>query len=122
LCKKYVFVIGLNPAKSGPRLSPSIKKLNAWMDFCGIKYFSFTNICSYEKFNKNKIDIDFINNCLLISNEIKTITLGNEADIFLKNVNHFSLPHPSPLNRKLNNKEYEQKVLNDLKNYIESDK
>ena len=36
------------------------------------------------------------------------------------NINHFKLPHPSGLNRKLNDKVYVQKILSECKEYYEN--
>jgi len=34
-------------------------------------------------------------------------------------VEHFAAPHPSPLNRNLNDKSFENKIINELKVYID---
>lgn len=50
------------------------------------------------------------------------VALGNQASKKLTKmgVEHFLLPHPSGLNRKLNNKKYVKKILGDCKKWIET--
>lgn len=55
-----------------------------------------------------------------IANADIVIALGNKASDALKNVLHFKLPHPSGLNRQVNNKEFIKKQLKACQDYIKS--
>lgn len=46
------------------------------------------------------------------------IALGNKASDALMTIPHFKLPHPSGLNRQINDKEFIKKQLNACKSYI----
>lgn len=107
-----LLIVGLSPStKFTPRLSdnPSLKRLNKWLDILGHKYYSFTNIIPESEVYLDPI-IDY--------NTI--IALGGKvSDILTKNgIRHFKMPHPSPLNRLLNDKDYEMKCLNECKEWL----
>lgn len=58
----------------------------------------------YVCINSNKqSDLDKIK--CLADNGFKVVALGNKASRRLKDMEHYMLPHPSGLNRKLNNKQ-----------------
>lgn len=86
------------------------KRLMGW-----ISYLTNSSHGTYEIINR--IDKKFY---LAIEEADVVIALGNKASTALKNVAHFKLPHPSGLNRQINNKEYIKKQLNDCKKYINS--
>lgn len=48
------------------------------------------------------------------------IGLGNHVSSVLEKegIEHFKIPHPSPLNRKLNDRNYEKQVLEHCKEYL----
>jgi uracil-DNA glycosylase len=51
---------------------------------------------------------------------VKFVSLGNNAEKVLKrlDIESFKLPHPSPRNRKLNDKFYEKKILKECKQWL----
>jgi uracil-DNA glycosylase len=57
----------------------------------------------------------------LFNNNFKIIALGNKASERLENINvqHFKMPHPSGLNRQLNDQEYVAKMLKNCYNYVQ---
>lgn len=118
-----VLVIGMNPSKQGrvgAKENSTVKKLHEWMTDLGVKHFSFSN--SYEH-TTDKIPLSQINYDRLFTltqNYGKIIALGNFASEALDkiNVSHFKLPHPSPLNRQLNDKNFERHVLENCRNYL----
>lgn len=59
------------------------------------------------------IEVNPANYGLDLHHEDRVIALGEEASKYLDkiNVNHFKLPHPSGLNRKLNDKKWLKKEL-----------
>jgi len=120
-----ILVIGHSPSpkKYCPgKGSPSINRLNRWLDDCGVKIYSFSNACAHHATSLKKADIDetYIQN--ITKNYNKIITLGNEVkQLFTKmGIEHFPLPHPSPLNRKFNDKNFEKGVINGLHSYLNS--
>lgn len=48
------------------------------------------------------------------------VALGNNASKALKDIPHFKLPHPSGLNRQINDKEFVALKLAECKSYIET--
>lgn len=52
----------------------------------------------------------------------KIIALGNDVSQYFtkRGVEHFPAPHPSPLNRKFNDKDFEPAVINSLHSYLTS--
>jgi len=120
-----ILVIGHSPSSKEycPRKgNPSINRLNRWLDACGVEIYSFSNACAHHAPFLKKADIDetYIQN--ITKNYNKILTLGNEVkQLFTKmEIEHFSLPHPSPLNRKLNDKKFEISVINGLHSYLNS--
>jgi hypothetical protein len=90
---------------------PSRLNRNIDIAFVGAKCFPTLvdwikqlSIDYYVCINSNKpSDIDKIH--CLAKNGFKIVALGNKASKRLKNLVHYKLPHPSGLNRKLNNKQ-----------------
>lgn len=116
-----VLVIGMNPSgrdlkhKKGPTLS----KLESWMNSLAVEHFSFIN-CADVPGKINTSDIDYNRLCTLTSQYSKILALGALVSNTLNTINvaHFKLPHPSPLNRLLNDKTFEKKTLSDCKDYL----
>ena len=69
----------------------------------------------------SNIDETYIKNVTAGYNII--LSLGNEVNNILTKmgIEHYALPHPSPLNRKFNDKAYEIKIINKLKTYLQID-
>ena len=118
-----ILVIGHSPSSKEycPRKgNPSINRLNRWLDACGVDIYSFTNLCAHHSESIKKADIDetLIKECLKPYN--KVIALGNEVAHYFKKkgIDCFHAPHPSPRNRKFNDKSYESTVINGLQKYI----
>ena len=116
-----VLVFGMNPSgrdlkhKKGPTLS----RLENWMSTLGITYFSFVNTTDQTGDIKAS-NVDFNRLQILTKQYNKVIALGGFVSRTLNtiNVDHFMLPHPSPLNRLLNDKTLEKKTLSKCKDYL----
>jgi hypothetical protein len=115
-------VIGQNPAVDLGRvghLSPTMKNFLKWADILQLDFFSFCNAFRFEgKVNEKDIDIDYLKRVSISHRKI--IALGEVASKSLNKVgvSHFKLPHPSPLNRKLNDKVFIQNILKECKKYL----
>ena len=114
-------VVGINPSshKTVDKHCITIKRLFKWMDALNIKYFSFVNcISSPGKYSKSDIEYEFLNKCTREYDAV--LALGNFPSEALTKINikHFKLPHPSGLNRLLNDSNYELSVLNNCREYI----
>lgn len=114
-----VLVLGLNPSGKGGMTSHTIKILYGWMDRIGIDRFSFCNIYPKPgKFQLKDIKKEYIRE--IVPNYDKVLALGvRVSDVLeLMGIDHFQLPHPSGLNRQLNDKKLVHNRLTLCKNYL----
>lgn len=117
-----ILVIGMNPSKkpsTKAKENSTVKKLNDWMSKIGIQYFSFSNVHeSVDHVPLSCVDYSRLNT--ITHGYDRVIALGNYASDALKkiHVKHFKMPHPSPRNRLLNDKEYEKHMLKDCRKYL----
>ena len=118
-----ILVVGHSPSSKEycpKKGNPSINRLNRWLDACGVDIYSFTNLCAHHSESIKAADIDetLIKECVKPYN--KVIALGNEVAHYFKkkSIDCFHAPHPSPRNRKFNDKSYESTVINGLQKYI----
>ena len=116
-----VIIVGMNPSRLQPNdgKGPTSKKLDKWMDQCGIQYFSFVN--TFEEMGEPKLDkVDLNRLRQLVDGYDRVLALGGFASKALDkiNVEHFRLPHPSPRNRLLNDKVYEEAVVASCRAYL----
>jgi uracil-DNA glycosylase len=91
--------------------TPSHKILLQWIDKLEVKDYMLLNSHTNQ-------DIDLIINCYFIG--AKIVALGNNASkrICVVLIPHFKLPHPSPRNRKCNDKEWLGLALAACKEYV----
>lgn len=112
-----ILVIGLNPSKRHGE-SPSLKRLYSWLDILEVKTVSFTNLYEDYEINKDRM----IDVAELSKDYKKVIALGTNVSDTLchMGINHFRLPHPSGLNRQLNDTNYVNDLLQSCKLYLRS--
>lgn len=91
------------------------KRLLQWIDYLELDNDSYYLLNSNAEELLEKIE-------KLYNKGYKVIALGLKASNRLnkRQILHFPMQHPSGLNRKLNNKEFEQSQLKELKIYINS--
>lgn len=99
----------------------SYKKLLEWIYRLDID-LNDVYVCnrSHMDFNRVAPVINTPAIILEILEEDKVVALGNEASKFLSenNQEHFKLPHPSGLNRKLNDEVYVKEQLKKCREFI----
>ena len=119
-----VLVIGHSPGatdimkrKNG---SPSLNRLNSWLDACGVRIYSFSNLSAHHAPLLKKSDIDETRIKGFTESYNKVIALGGFVSQYLTKlgVEHYGAPHPSPRNRKFNDKTFEPTAINGLQNYL----
>jgi len=120
-----VIVIGHSPGNSKIKFkskSPTLRRLDMWLGECDVNLYSFVNLCasSVSSLKSAQIDETLIQEC--IQGYTKIIALGNEVSHYFtkRGVEHFPAPHPSPLNRKFNDKTFEPAVIKGLQSYLNS--
>jgi len=87
------------------------------MDELNCNQFSFTNVIHKEGvYKKSDIDYSWINECCRGYDKI--ICLGGFVSSAMADIPHHMMPHPSPLNRQLNNPEYERHQLDLAMEYL----
>ena len=109
-----VIIVGQNP--SNVENSGSIKRLWKWTQSWGLENWTFIN-CSDDVGQKYTIDYERLKEA---STYDRVIALGNVASDALKKVgvDHFKMPHPSGLNRQLNDKSFEESKVKECYNYL----
>jgi len=124
MAKNKVLIVGMNPSntleKVKVRKNSTFDRLNKWMDRLGVCHYSFINVINDRniKLNHKNVDDKFLLSATKDYNHI--IALGGFASDSLvrAKINHFRLPHPSPLNRLLNDKHFEKAILNQCSKYL----
>lgn len=114
-----VLLVGINPSGKPFRKGCSLDKMNAWMEALGFHHYSFSNVIPYEgEYKMKDVDINFVRS--FTNGYNKVIALGGFASRALSraNVDHYTMPHPSPLNRKLNDRSYETQCLEGCRNWL----
>ena len=118
-----VLVIGQNPSPK-PTLNgkpnATFRKLELWMTAVGVHHFSFVNTFDEPGVKPTHNNVDYTRLCTLTQEYDKIISLGSFVSTALNKIGvaHYSMPHPSPLNRLLNDKDYERTVISKCKEYL----
>ena len=100
--------------------SSTFSKLESWMTSMNIQYFSFINTFDHPGDKLSIDDIDHQRLFTLSEEYDKIIALGGFVSrvLDMNNIDHFKMPHPSPLNRLLNDKKFVNTMLNECKEYL----
>lgn len=117
-----IIIVGQNPGNN-PNAAKfknhTIDRLNQWCDDLGIVYYGFVNAVSNPgKCKTSDVDFDVLEST--VRGHYNVLALGAFASNCLKIINtpHFKLPHPSPLNRQMNDKEFVKNTLAECKEYL----
>lgn len=131
-----ILFLGSNPSIKSGSLKPfwydtkSTAVLAQWIDLTGVSVenVSFLNVSNIPTPNNRPLKVSEIKaNLKRLAGEIeydyypeKIVALGRAAEkaLTLLHIPHFAMPHPSGLNRKLNDKAYVAEKINGLKNYL----
>ena len=119
-----VLIVGMNPSNTlenkKVRKNSTFDRLNKWMDQLQVNHYSFINVINERNIKLNHKDVDdkFLLSAAKDYNYI--IALGGFASdsLIRADINHFRLPHPSPLNRQLNDKQFEKEILKQCGKYL----
>lgn len=119
-----LLIVGINPSAKERRKLSTRDRLDTWMEAIGVGEYDFKNVIDEPgEYHINKVDSDRV--VSFCKDRYKIIALGNFVSGVLTklNIEHHKLPHPSPLNRKLNDKSYERECIEKCKVYLnEQDK
>ena len=117
-----ILIVGHSPSPSSTRRkgNPTLNRLNRWLDACDVRIYSFTNLAPSSVTSLKKVEIDETMFHEIFKKYNKIITLGKEVKQYTNKMgyNFYELPHPSPLNRNLNDKKYEEGVIKGLQSFI----
>jgi len=117
--------VGLNPSKLKVSTSKgsAFVRFTQWMDTIGVHYYSFVNLSGDPNwdFRFTTIDKQFIID--ILSEHDKIVCWGDRVTSYVKRLGFecFTLPHPSGLNRKINNHKYITHTLKECKEYLNED-
>lgn len=110
--------IGMNPTKARYRKGCAFYRLMDWIDEMDLGIVAFTNLSHDPYWNKRSVDPHF-----LLAGTVKhtkVVALGGMVSKVLTklNIDHYTLPHPSPLNRQINDRDFIRKKLEECRNYL----
>jgi len=117
-----VLIVGMCPSNKptlGYKRNATFTKLESWMDTLNVKHFSFINTFDYPATpTLSKVDYKRLSTATKEYDNV--LALGGFVSLALERlgIDHFKMPHPSPLNRQLNDKSYEKKILKECKEYL----
>jgi len=120
MMNKKVIFIGMQPSKAAYRRNCTLDRFGAWIDTLGLRFVSFHNAIVDPNLPQKLSSVDYELLRESVHNYSYVVALGNLVSNSLKRIDtqHFKMPHPSPLNRLLNDLSYEQEMLNRLRSYI----
>jgi uracil-DNA glycosylase len=128
-----VIVVGSNPSCSSVTDEPfhistrSKSILDQWFSWGPVEYIPL-NVIDQKTPNNRPLTVAEIRVALPnlkakleAAGPYKIVALGQSASkaVSMLGLAHFPAPHPSGLNRKLNDKEYVEKMVRELRAYIE---
>lgn len=117
--KLDVLFVGQNPSAKPASKNTTFDRLNEWTADLGIDMYGFVNACSVPgKVTKAQVDLDNLRKAVYSFS--KVVALGNFASEALTSIgcDHFKLPHPSPLNRQINDKQFISNALSQCRQYL----
>ena len=125
---KYVLFVGDKPSKKNKNKdvafvgTKSYKTLLDWiyqLDVSIMDAFMCNTTDSFDKYSEG-YEVNTGGHTLWIHDKDAIIALGENASKHLSSlgIGHFVMPHPSGLNRKLNDKKWLKKKLKECKRYI----
>lgn len=117
-----IVFVGIAPgnARYG-RLDASIRKLERWATALDILHYGFVNCVPYHfgpGYKRAMVDYDWLRAC---TRDQTVVALGRFASDALTRigVEHFVLPHPSGLNRQLNDPAFLPAALERCRGWLE---
>jgi uracil-DNA glycosylase len=132
-----MLIVGSNPSQRSPTLDPFHSStrsriiLDEWFSRHGISdrgRIKFINLVDRVTSGNVPLrirdilpELDIVRHRIADTRETKIVALGSFVDKILNklNISHFTLPHPSGLNRRCNDKQYVDDMLVRLASYLD---
>lgn len=114
-----VAFVGQNPSAKAAKNGNTFPRLNDWVNKLGLDTFTFMN--AYPHPGKCRVsDVNLDNLRKALYKFPKVVALGNFAAEALTKagIHHFKLPHPSPLNRQINDDRFINSKLDECREYL----
>lgn len=120
-----IIILGQCPStKKVPFKNGTFSRLKRWFTEVGVEDWDFHNVIP-DKINSYDIkDVDEEKLRKAVAGKKVVISLGGFVERVCKkySISNYKIDHPSPRNRNLNSKEYEQNMLDELKCYLTMNK
>ena len=122
--KGKVIFVGMNPSKVliSTSKGSSHKRFHEWLDYLGINFVTFINLSNDPHWDKKYSTFDHDAVQEQLEGYDRIVTWGSMVSEYITRLNgysHYMLPHPSGLNRLLNNPMYVKSKLDGCKRYLE---
>lgn len=111
-------IIGMNPTKAKYRKGCAWYRLQDWIDELDVGMVAFTNLSHDPYWDKKTVDFAYVRESTRPHG--KVIALGGLVSKVLSglSIDHYTLPHPSPLNRQINDDDFINMKLKECKRYL----
>lgn len=114
--KREILILGQNPSSAKPFKNNTVERLSKWLKYANIHRYDFDNV-SQDVGHIFEVNVDHVKKITRGYNKI--VALGGIASNVLckLDIPHLKMPHPSPRNRQLNCKEFEEEKMKKLREY-----
>lgn len=117
-----LIILGQCPSSNTkPLKGGTYDRLTKWCNKVGISTFAFHNVIpnKINSYDINDVDVEAMHKA--VSDKKIVIALGGFVERACKKhgVQCYKIDHPSPRNRNLNDAKYEQRMLKELKAYLD---
>lgn len=110
--------IGINPTKARYRKGCALFRFYDWVQYMKLDVVAFTNLSPDPMWDKRDVDVPLLYASL--RGHTKVVALGGlvSKNLSKLGIDHFTLPHPSPLNRQINDEKFIQEQLDLCKDFL----
>lgn len=111
-----IVFVGDKPSKYNK--DPKVPFIGARCEKRLMEWIKYLNVSDYDIINRSDTALFLAYKVVIDMHQYPVVAFGNNASKALGSIKHFKLPHPSGLNRQVNDKEFIKSKLNECKKWL----